>query len=138
VKTLADALDRRVRIFGAFELAELEPDPDLRRSWLTFVVVGSGPTGVEIAGQIAELSRRALTRNFRRFDPAEVRVLLFDGGKEILASFGNRLSDRGRRELERTGVEVHVETIVTGIDAESVEVRRADGATERYAACTKI
>ena len=80
MKTLADALDQRERIFGAFEMAELEDDPDVRRAWLTFVVVGGGPTGVEIAGQIAELSRRALKHNFRRFDSGDVRVLLFEGG----------------------------------------------------------
>ena len=80
MKTLADALDQRARILGAFEMAELEDDPDVRRAWLTFVIVGAGPTGVEIAGQIAELSRRALKHDFRRFDPGEVRVLLFEGG----------------------------------------------------------
>ena len=80
MKTLADALHQRRRIFGAFEMAELTEDDEERQAWLTFVVVGGGPTGVEIAGQIAELSRRALSRNFRRFDPSEVRVILFDGG----------------------------------------------------------
>ena len=105
MKTLADALAQRARIFGAFEMAELESDPDVRRAWLSFVVVGGGPTGVEIAGQIAELSRRALKHNFRRLDLGEVRVLLFEGGPEILATFGDKLSgksdprageDRGR------------------------------------------
>ena len=80
MKTLADALEQRTRIFGAFEMAELENDPEVRRAWLTFAIVGGGPTGVEIAGQIAELSRRALKRNFRRLDLGEVRVLLFEGG----------------------------------------------------------
>ena len=73
MKTLADALLQRERIFGAFEMAELEDDPDSRRAWLTFVVVGGGPTGVEISGQIAELARRALKDNFRHFDPTDVR-----------------------------------------------------------------
>ena len=108
MKTLADALDQRARIFGAFEMAELEDDPDVRRAWLTFVVVGGGPTGVEIAGQIAELSRRALKHNFRRLDLGEVRVLLFEGGPEILATFGDKLSGKATRELERIGVEIHV------------------------------
>ena len=101
MKTLADALDQRERIFGAFEMAELEDDPDVRRAWLTFVVVGGGPTGVEIAGQIAELSRRALKHNFRRFDSGDVRVLLFEGGHEILATFGDKLSEKATRELEK-------------------------------------
>src|SRR5215813_13010551 len=104
MKTLADALVQRERIFGAFEMAEREDDIDSRRAWLTFVVVGGGPTGVEISGQIAELARRALKDNFRRFDPADVRVVLFEGGKEILASFGDRLSERARKALERGGV----------------------------------
>ena len=86
MKTIDDALELRGRIFGAFEMAENETDPDARRAWLTFVVVGGGPTGVEIAGQIAELSRFGLKGNFRRIDPAEARVVLVDGGKEILAA----------------------------------------------------
>jgi NADH dehydrogenase len=138
MKSLADALEHRGRIFGAFEMAELEEDPDARRAWLTFVVVGGGPTGVEMAGQIAELARRALRGNFRRIDPAAVRVILFDGGKEILATFGDRLSEVGTRELERTGVEIHVRSIVTGVDADGVEVKGPDGSTERYPAKTKI
>src|SRR5512132_158058 len=138
MKTLADALDQRARIFGAFEMAELNEDPEARQAWLTFVVVGGGPTGVEISGQVAELSRRALKHNFRRFDPADVRVLLFEGGKEILASFGDLLSEKGSRELERTGVEIHVESIVTRVDADGVEVKRPDGSVQRYPAKTKI
>jgi NADH:quinone reductase (non-electrogenic) len=138
MKTLADALEQRARIFGAFEMAELEEDPDERAAWLTFVVVGGGPTGVELAGQIAELSRRALKGNFRRFDPARVRVLLFEGGKSILASFGDRLSEKGTRELERTGVEIHVGSIVTHIDADGVEAKGPDGSVQRFPARTKI
>jgi NADH dehydrogenase len=78
MKTIDDALEIRGRIFGAFEQAELEPDPDRQRAWLTFAVVGAGPTGVELAGQIAELSRRALKRNFRTFDPKSARIILID------------------------------------------------------------
>ena len=91
-ETLADALEHRARIFGAFEMAELEDDPEIRRAWLTFTVVGGGPTGVEIAGQIAELSRRSLKHESRRFDSGDARVLLFEGGPEILATFGGNLS----------------------------------------------
>jgi NADH dehydrogenase len=138
VKTLDDALLQRTRIFGAFEMAELEDDPEVRRAWLTFVVVGGGPTGVEIAGQIAELSRRALPRNFRRFDPGEARVILFDGAKEILGTFGDKLSGKGRRALEKTGVEIQVERVVTNVDRDGVEVKAPDGTVQRYEAKTKI
>jgi NADH dehydrogenase len=138
MKTLADALEQRARIFGAFEMAELEDDPVVRRAWLTFAVVGGGPTGVEIAGQIAELSRRALKRNFRRLDLKEVRVFLFDGGPEILATFGDKLSGKATRELERIGVEIHTHSIVTHLDADGVEVKGPDGLVQRYPAKTKI
>ena len=77
------------RIFGAFEMAGREPEPAARRQWLTFVVVGAGPTGVEIAGEIAELSRRSLQRNFRRINPAEARIILLDSGQAILKFFPN-------------------------------------------------
>ena len=111
MKTIDDALELRGRIFGAFEMAENEVDPEARRAWLTFVVVGGGPTGVEIAGQIAELSRFGLKGNFRRIDPAEATVVLVDGGKEILATFGDRLSEKAAKQLRRLGV-----TIRTGHD----------------------
>jgi NADH dehydrogenase len=138
MKTLADALDQRARILGAFEMAELENDPDVRRAWLTFVVVGGGPTGVEIAGQIAELSRRALKHDFRRFDSGEVRVLLFEGGPEILATFGDKLSGIATHELEKIGVEIRVNSIVAHIDADGVDVKGADGSVQHFAAKTKI
>ena len=138
MKTLADALDQRARILGAFEMAELENDPDVRRAWLTFVVVGGGPTGVEIAGQIAELSRRALKHDFRRFDSGGVRVLLFEGGPEILATFGDKLSGIATHELEKIGVEIRVNSIVAHIDADGVDVKGADGSVQHFAAKTKI
>jgi NADH dehydrogenase len=139
MKTLADALTQHAKIFGAFEMAELEPDPEKRKAWLTFVAVGGGPTGVEITGQIAELARRALKNNFRNFDPTtETRVLLFEGGPEILAAFGDDLSGRATRELEDTGVEIHCRSIVTNIDADGVDVKGPDGEVTRYPAKTKI
>jgi NADH dehydrogenase len=138
MKTIDDALELRGRIFGAFELAETETDPDARRAWLTFVVVGGGPTGVEIAGQLAELARNALTNNFRRIDPAEARVLLFDGGKEILANFGDRLASKASKELERVGVQINCGSVVTGLDAYGVEVKGPDGTVQRYEARTKV
>jgi NADH:ubiquinone reductase (H+-translocating) len=138
MKTLENALSHRGRIFGAFEMAELESDPEIRGAWLTFTVVGGGPTGVEIAGQIAELSRRSLKHEFRRFDTSEVRVLLFEGGPEILATFGDNLSRRATRELERIGVEIHLNSIVTHIDADGVNVKQSDGLVQRFSSKTKI
>ena len=138
MKTLDDALRQHSRIFGAFEMAELEEDPLVRKEWLTFVVVGGGPTGVEISGQIAELSRRALRHNFKRFDPAEARVVLFDGGKEILASFGDRLSGKATSELERTGVEICCDSVVTHVDGDGVVAKGPDGTERRVDAKTVI
>jgi NADH dehydrogenase len=138
MKTIDDALELRGRILGAFEMAALEEDPEKRRAWLTFVVVGGGPTGVEIAGQIAELSRRVLPKDFKTIDSASARVLLFDGGKEILATFGDRLSQIGTSELQGQGVEIHTGSIVTNIDRDGVEVKGSDGKVERVSAHTKV
>jgi NADH dehydrogenase len=138
MKTIDDALELRARILGAFELAALEDDPEMRQAWLTFVVVGGGPTGVEIAGQIAELAHRVLPRDFHNIDPSVARVLLFDGGKEILAGFGDRLSAKGAQELTRQGVDIHLETIVTKVDRRGVEVKEGDGQVRRITAQTKV
>jgi NADH:ubiquinone reductase (H+-translocating) len=138
MKTINDALEVRGRILGAFEMAALEQDSEKRRAWLTFVVVGGGPTGVEIAGQIAELSRRVLPKDFHTIEPQSARVLLFDGGKAILAGFGDRLSSKGAEELERQGVEIHTESIVSGIDRLGAEIKGEDGETWRVDARTKI
>jgi NADH:ubiquinone reductase (H+-translocating) len=138
MKTIDDALELRGRILGAFEMAALETDPDEQRAWLTFAVVGGGATGVEIAGQIAELAHRVLPMDFRRIDPTRARVLLFDGGKEILAGFGERLSAAAARELERQGVEIHTGSIVTNVDRDGVEVKRSDGQVQRVIAHTKV
>jgi NADH dehydrogenase len=138
MKTIDDALELRGRIFGAFEMAETEDDPEARRAWLRFVVVGGGPTGVEVAGQIAELSRTGLTGNFRRIDPADAEVLLVDGGPEILATFGDRLSAKAAAELRRLGVRIRSGAVVTDVDAFGVDVRGPDGTTERIVCRTKI
>jgi NADH dehydrogenase len=122
MKTIDDALELRARIFGAFEMAELEPDAAARQPWLTFVIVGAGPTGVELAGQIAELSRRALGDNFRRFEPKTARILLLDALDTVLPSFPERLRSRARRDLERLGVEVRLGTRVVGVDAMGVDL----------------
>ncbi|MDA0159926.1 NAD(P)/FAD-dependent oxidoreductase [Solirubrobacter ginsenosidimutans] len=136
LKTLDDALALRARIFGAFEMAELESDPERRAAWLTFVVVGAGPTGVELAGQIAELSRRGLRRNFRTFEPADARVILVEGAEHVLAPFPAPLRERARRDLERVGVEVRLHTTVTGVDADGLDVTagRIEARTKIWAA----
>ena len=138
LKTIDDALEIRGRVLGAFEMAELEPDPAAQRDWLTFAIVGGGPTGVEMAGEIATLSRRELRGDFRRIDPASARVLLFEGGEEILASFGDNLAARGARALERQGVEIRTRSIVTDVDAFGVETKGPDGSAERVRARTVI
>jgi NADH dehydrogenase len=137
MKTIDDALEVRGRIFGAFELAELEEDPVRRSAYLTFVVVGAGPTGVEMAGQIAELSRYSLRSNFRRIDTAAARIVLLDGSPRILSTFDEQLARRAAAKLERMGVEIRTGTLVTGIDAAGVELKTGDG-FERLAAMTKI
>jgi NADH:ubiquinone reductase (H+-translocating) len=137
MKTIDDALEVRGRIFGAFELAELEEDAARRSAWMTFVVVGAGPTGVEMAGQIAELSRYSLRSNFRQIDTAAARIVLLDASPRILPSFDERLAQRAAAKLERMGVEVRTGTLVTGMDAAGVELETKSG-VERVAARTKI
>jgi NADH:ubiquinone reductase (H+-translocating) len=129
MKTIDDALELRARILGAFEMAALTDDPERRQAWLTFAVVGGGPTGVEIAGQIAELAHRVLPKDFNDIDPSSARVVLFDGGDEILAGFGNRLSAKAAKELKRQGVQIHARSIVTDIDRDGVEVKGPNGET---------
>jgi NADH:quinone reductase (non-electrogenic) len=137
MKTIDDALEVRGRIFGAFEVAELEEDAERRSAWLTFVVVGAGPTGVEMAGQIAELSRYSLPSNFRRIDTAAARIVLLDAAPRILSTFDERLARRAASKLERMGVEIKTGTRVTGMDAAGVELTTSSG-VERLAAMTKI
>ena len=137
MKTINDALELRGRILGAFEMAELEPDPSKQQEWLTFVVVGGGPTGVEIAGQIAELSRRVLKNDFRSVDPRNARIIIFDGGKQVLATFGDRLSGKAAQGLAHLGVELQMSSIVTDIDQNGVVVKQ--GEEERRIGCrTKV
>jgi NADH dehydrogenase len=138
MKTIDDALELRGRIFGAFEMAELESELERRDTWLTFAIVGGGPTGVELAGQIAELSRRALKRNYRTFNPKVSRIVLLEAGDAILASFPESLQRRARRDLERLGVEVRLGTRVTGIDVGGLDVQDRDGSAGRVEASTKV
>ncbi len=138
MKTIDDALELRGRIFGAFEMAESATDPEERRRWLTFVVVGGGPTGVEVAGQLVELSRRALLRNFRRIDPAAARIVLLDSNPAILGSFPESLRRQTARDLVDMGVEIRVGTKVTGVDAGGVDTSASDPALRRIEAATKF
>jgi thioredoxin reductase len=138
MKTIDDALELRGRIFGAFEMAEREPDPSLRQIWRTFVVVGAGPTGVELAGQIAELTRRSLHRNFRRIDPAQSPIVLLDAAPTILGAFPESLQRRAARDLERLGVELHLGARVTGVDARGIDTDSFEPGVRRIEAVTKI
>jgi len=138
MKTIDDALELRGRIFGAFEMAEREPDASLRSAWLTFVVVGAGPTGVELAGQIAELAKRSLGGNFRHIDPAAARVVLLDAAPAVLSAFSESLQRRASRSLERLGVEIHLGAMVTGVDPRGVDVQSREPGLKRIDAATKI
>ena len=134
MKTLADALVIRRRVFGAFEMAQTATDPAERRRWLTFALVGAGPTGVELAGQIRELATLTLRNEFRRVDPEEARVLLFDAGSQPLAPFGPKLSAKAAASLTKMGVEMHMGSMVTDVDQDGLVVRDKDGVSTRYEA----
>jgi NADH dehydrogenase len=138
LKTIADARELRNRIFGAFELAEIEPDPDTRTAWLTFVVVGGGPTGIEMAGQIAELAHRTLRSNYRAIDPGGARIVLVDGAPRILMGFRQGLAAKAAGRLEALGVEIHLGTQVTGVDADAVTLDGADPGLGQVRAMTKV
>jgi NADH:ubiquinone reductase (H+-translocating) len=127
VKSLESALAVRSRLLAAFEAAESEPNTDARDAWLTFVVVGAGPTGVEIAGQIAELARDTLRRDFRTIDPRRARILLVEAADRVLTSFPPSLSTKAERSLQRLGVTVLTSRTVTGIDAAGVTLDGRDG-----------
>ena len=122
VKSLESALVVRSRLLSAFEAAEEEQDADRRAAWLTFVVVGAGPTGVEMAGQIGELARDTLRHDFRAIDPRDARILLVEVADRVLTTFPPSLSAKAKRSLEKLGVTVLTGRTVTGIDAESVTV----------------
>ncbi len=138
VKSLESALAARGRILSAFEAAELEPDAARRSAWLTFVVVGAGPTGVEMAGQIAELARDTLRRDFKAADPAAGRILLIEAGERVLAGFPPSLSERARRSLQRIGVTPLLAHMVVGVDDGGVVVSDSSGVEERIATRTVV
>jgi len=133
LKTLDDALEIRRRVLTAFERAEAEPDPAARDAWLTFAVVGGGPTGVELAGTLAEIARHTLHDEFRRIDSRRARVLLLEAGPRVLATFPEALAAKARAQLERLGVEVRAGVPVSAIDAYGVRLGE-----ERIAARTVL
>ena len=136
LKSIEDALEIRRRTLLAFEAAEREPDPGRRRTGLTFVVIGGGPTGVELAGALGEIARRVLKADFRSIDPASARVILIEAGPRILPAFAPSLSAEAARELARLGVEVITGIAATSIDATGVSLgeRRLDARNVLWAA----
>src|SRR4051812_30726857 len=136
LKTLEDALDIRSRILLAFERAERETDAAKRAPWLTFVVVGGGATGVELAGTLAEIARHTLPGEFRRFDPRLARVMLVEGADRVLPPYPPDLSEKARLQLERLGVTVLLQKRITDIDAEGVYIgkERIEAKTVLWAA----
>jgi NADH dehydrogenase len=126
LKTIEDATEIRRRVLLAFEAAERDRDASRRAAWLTFVVVGAGPTGVELAGAVAELSRQTLRRDFRHIDTSGAKILLVEGGERILSSFPSKLSAKATRSLQRLGVTVRTSAFVTDVSGSSVTVRSDD------------
>ena len=122
LKSIDDAVEIRRRVLTAFERAETTEDPVERAAWLTFVVVGGGPTGVELAGMLPTIARRAFRHDFRRIDPAETRVVLLEGGPKILPPYPDTLSDHARRDLTNLGVEVRTGSLVSDIGPHHVKV----------------
>ena len=138
MKTVDDALELRSRILGCFEQAEVIDDEEERRRLLTFVIVGAGPTGVEMAGQVAELAQHTLRNSFRRIDPASARVILLDAAPAVLPPFGNNLGNAARARLEKMGVEIQLNAMVTNVDYQGIEVKDPDGSVRRIDASCKI
>ena len=122
LKDIGDAFEIRRRVLLAFENAEHEPDPERRRAWLTFAIVGAGPTGVELAGALQEIAKCTLARDFRNFDPASARIALIDAAPRVLATFSPNLSARAAAILEMRGIELMLERTVTSIDAYGVRM----------------
>ncbi len=137
LKTLEDARRLRSHILGAFEMAELATDPAERAAYLTFAVIGAGPTGVEMVGQVAELAHEALPREFRSVTTTEAKVLLVEAGPEVLAAFAPKLQRYTRRRLQKMGVDVLLNTAAQAMDADSITVK-GPGGDRRIPARTKI
>ncbi|MGH9721689.1 MAG: NAD(P)/FAD-dependent oxidoreductase [Bryobacteraceae bacterium] len=137
LKTVEDATEIRRRILLAFETAERETNPDKRRAWLTFVVVGGGPTGVELAGALGEIAHDTLRHDFRSINPAEANILLVEGGDRVLSTFPPDLSASAERSLIRLGVRTRCRTVASSIDADGVTIKSAGG-VERIATRTVL
>src|SRR6185369_13266313 len=137
LKTIEDATRVRHKILYAFEAAEREHDPEARRAWLTFVVVGAGPTGVELAGALGEIANDTLKHDFRSIKPAKAQILLLEGSDRILATFPPQLSEAAERSLIGMGVRTRVKAMATDIDAGGVTIK-VDGATQRIASHTVL
>jgi NADH dehydrogenase len=138
LKTIEDAFEMRRRILIAFEAAEREADPDIRHEWMTFVVVGGGPTGVELAGALGEIANDTLRRDFRRIHPPDSRILLIEALDVVLPTYPEKLSRSAAKQLERLGVTVSTGTKVTAIDETGVTVAHKDGREERIPARTVL
>ena len=138
LKSLEDALELRRRILSAFEAAEIEPDPAIQRALLTFVVVGAGPTGVELAGQIAEIARDTVRRDFRHIDPTTAAIILVEAADRVLTAFAPSLSARAERQLTALGVTVRNDRMVVGVDADGVTLTITGGASERLSSHTIV
>ena len=139
MKTIDDALEIRARIIAAFERAEICDDPAERERLLTFVVVGAGPTGVELAGQLAELANRTLKSSYRSFNPHAARVILLDGAPQVLPPFGKRLGRNAQKQLEKLGVVVKLNAMVTDVDNEGVTFKNMqDDTIEKIPSYCKI
>jgi NADH dehydrogenase len=138
MKTIDDALELRGRILGAFEAAEVTTDHAERERRLTFVVVGAGPTGVELAGQIAELAERTLAGAFRTIQPSECRVILVEGAGAVLPPMGPKLGAMAQRRLEKMGVEIKLDSMVTGVDYMGVTVKHKETGEERIECACKV
>ena len=138
MKTIDDALELRGRILGAFEQAERSSDPDRREKLLTFVVVGAGPTGVEMAGQIAELADHTLKGAFRHIDSTKARVILLDAAAAVLPPMGTKLGLKAAARLEKLGVEIQLGAMVTDVDRNGITVKHTDGKIDRIECATKV
>lgn len=138
LKTLEMATEIRRRMLMAFEMAEKEADKNIKLEWLTFVVVGAGPTGVEMAGAISEIARQTMEADFRNIDPNKTRVILVEAGPKVLASFNEELSLDAKKDLQNLGVEIMNQTMVTDINATGVALKLPDGKEERIKSRTVV
>ncbi|MBY6350590.1 NAD(P)/FAD-dependent oxidoreductase [Rhodococcoides corynebacterioides] len=138
MKTIDDALELRGRILGAFEQAELSSDPAERERLMTFVVVGAGPTGVELAGQISELATRTLDGAFRNIDARDAKVVLLDAAPAVLPPMGKKLGEKAANRLRKLGVDIQLNAMVTGVDNDGITVKDKDGSERRIEAQCKV